>query len=60
MIEALLILLACIGIMQLLGILALVVALHRDTAAVENLHTTVDDVQTGLVAERNQNARWQS
>lgn len=59
MIEILLITIAGIGILQLLAILALVLAIHRDTTATEDLHTTVDGIQTGLVAARNENARWQ-
>lgn len=59
MIEALLIAIAVIGVLQLLAMLALIAALHRDTTATEGLHTTVEGIQTGLVAERNTNARWQ-
>lgn len=59
MIGFLLTVIAVIAALQLIVMLTAVVAIRHDTAAVDNLHTTVDDIQGGLTVERNLHARWQ-
>lgn len=58
MIEALLVAIAVIGVLQLLVALLVIATLRHGTGVTENLHTTVDDIRTDLMVERNRNAGW--